>query len=426
VTWFLLLGGGVFSATLGEGSAGSPTDEVRRVVLVKTHKTGSSTLANILFRFGEARNLSFVLPDDDIRLGWPGRFPGRFSEKLYGRPVSEFDMVVNHAVFNFEVMSRFVPNARFISVVRQPLSQFLSAWNFFSFKGVKNMSSPVFSEDEFRALLAKRHDLPRTTQYRIFNSQSHTLGFTHYSHTYGNAANQTAASASDRTLVQRWMDDLFSKLSCVLVIERFDESLVVMAHALAWRLEDVAYIPINVNRRRHRKIMPPSVKRGALELLTTDSQLYDRATQLLEAQFHAVPGGEQRLELLQRHVTALRSSCSRSTANRSREETDFCWRCGAMQTTYTKLLKAKAGVLCSWPLRSYNEVEARPPPEIDELFHRACISPVERRRAPFDKEQHLPSNTRPPALSRMDRRRRYADGGDRHGAAPARMTVPSR
>jgi hypothetical protein len=32
------------------------------VVFAKTHKTGSTTVQNILFRFGEKRKLAFVLP----------------------------------------------------------------------------------------------------------------------------------------------------------------------------------------------------------------------------------------------------------------------------------------------------------------------------------------------------------------------------
>ena len=45
------------------------SNECTRLVLIKTHKTGSSTLANIFYRFGEERGLKFMLPKDDLRLG---------------------------------------------------------------------------------------------------------------------------------------------------------------------------------------------------------------------------------------------------------------------------------------------------------------------------------------------------------------------
>ena len=34
----------------------------KQVIFAKTHKTGSSTVQNILFRFGQRHNLSFAFP----------------------------------------------------------------------------------------------------------------------------------------------------------------------------------------------------------------------------------------------------------------------------------------------------------------------------------------------------------------------------
>ena len=36
--------------------------EKRKIIFAKTHKTGSTTLQNILFRFGQEHNLLFILP----------------------------------------------------------------------------------------------------------------------------------------------------------------------------------------------------------------------------------------------------------------------------------------------------------------------------------------------------------------------------
>lgn len=48
-------------------SDGTPEDENhcplrKQVIFAKTHKTGSSTVQNILFRFGQRHNLSFAFP----------------------------------------------------------------------------------------------------------------------------------------------------------------------------------------------------------------------------------------------------------------------------------------------------------------------------------------------------------------------------
>lgn len=33
-------------------------------------------------RFGELRKLKFMLPMDDLRLGWPDAFPGKYATKM--------------------------------------------------------------------------------------------------------------------------------------------------------------------------------------------------------------------------------------------------------------------------------------------------------------------------------------------------------
>ena len=42
------------------------SDIVTKIVFLKTHKTASSTLQNILFRFGEKMDLQFALPSNDL------------------------------------------------------------------------------------------------------------------------------------------------------------------------------------------------------------------------------------------------------------------------------------------------------------------------------------------------------------------------
>ena len=102
---------------------------VQKVAFVKTHKTGGSTLANIVYRYGERHDLRFVLPVDDLRLGWPNKFPGKFSADGSASP--EYDLVSHHAVFSYSRMRAFVPQARFITILREPVSQFTSAWYYF-------------------------------------------------------------------------------------------------------------------------------------------------------------------------------------------------------------------------------------------------------------------------------------------------------
>ncbi|EDO27378.1 predicted protein [Nematostella vectensis] len=56
----------------------------RNIILVKTHRTGTSTLANILYRAGDLNNLQFALPKrKTYEFYWPLRFNPSFVDKQY-------------------------------------------------------------------------------------------------------------------------------------------------------------------------------------------------------------------------------------------------------------------------------------------------------------------------------------------------------
>ena len=66
------------------------------IVLLKTHKTGSSTIQNILYRYGDARGLSFVLPASDVYMGSPALFLPKFAiPSSHG-----YNILANHARYN--------------------------------------------------------------------------------------------------------------------------------------------------------------------------------------------------------------------------------------------------------------------------------------------------------------------------------------
>lgn len=103
----------------------------RPILFVKTHKTGSSTMANIVHRLGDARNLKFMLPTNGIHLGWPGSFPGR---DFSANPAHQYDIVCNHAVYNGTAMLAYLkeqPVPFRLTLLREPLAQLVSAFRYF-------------------------------------------------------------------------------------------------------------------------------------------------------------------------------------------------------------------------------------------------------------------------------------------------------
>lgn len=70
------------------------------IVFLKTHKTASSTILNILYRFGESRNLTFALPlKKHSQLFYPFPFASYFVEGFSSRSIREFHIMCNHMRF---------------------------------------------------------------------------------------------------------------------------------------------------------------------------------------------------------------------------------------------------------------------------------------------------------------------------------------
>lgn len=70
------------------------------VMFLKTHKTASSTVLNIMFRFAERYNLTVALPADQLfHLGYPRTFVAHFVEgfETIGQ---NYNIMCNHLRFN--------------------------------------------------------------------------------------------------------------------------------------------------------------------------------------------------------------------------------------------------------------------------------------------------------------------------------------
>ncbi len=76
-----------------------------QVIYAKTHKTGSSTIQNIIMRFGLKHNLSFAVPlQNTLNFTWifSESIPFDSSMVLQNKAKkSEFDIIAFHLVWNF-------------------------------------------------------------------------------------------------------------------------------------------------------------------------------------------------------------------------------------------------------------------------------------------------------------------------------------
>ena len=203
--------------------------ERRNIFFLKIAKSGSTTVQQLLLRFGMVRDLSFALFVDEFTYPSP-----TFSEFLLPAPNrstgfdGQYNIICEHTVYNESELKRWMPGDTFyLANIRHPLTHLKSSINHRKLYTRLNIST---SANFLAELLSdpKRHDKWNTTR----NISARFFGL---NRTVGDTATGDA-------LIQH----IDRKFGMVLIMERVDESLVLMKRRLCWSTKDILYLPLRV------------------------------------------------------------------------------------------------------------------------------------------------------------------------------------
>ncbi|XP_071814250.1 galactose-3-O-sulfotransferase 3-like isoform X3 [Apostichopus japonicus] len=236
------------------------------VVYIKTHKTGSTTIQSILYRYGFARNLSFV-----VRKTNPHNGHIRYMKVTKDSPRKMFlpllaagdecsfrgyNMSAIHVVHDRSVFETFMnPGTKYITILRNPVTQLLSAFVFFNLgKRTTGNTSEIKLSNYMKGSSWKRSPYGR-------NSQSKDLGL--------------ARDAFDNeTQIENFINRLNKELDLVLIHEYFEESVVLFSREFCWKLKDLAYTVQN-NRSKQKPAISPKLLEKIRIFNHADFRLYD-------------------------------------------------------------------------------------------------------------------------------------------------------
>uniref|UniRef100_A0ABM5F3P0 Galactose-3-O-sulfotransferase 3 n=1 Tax=Pogona vitticeps TaxID=103695 RepID=A0ABM5F3P0_9SAUR len=203
------------------------------VAFLKTHKTASTTVQNLLFRFAERHNLTVALPHHacDHQFCYPRNFSARFVHPYTLPP----RLIASHLRFNHDELRRLMPNDTvYITILREPVAMFESLFSYYNqycpaFKRVPNGSMEVFLDHPHRYY--RSHD-----KYAMYahNTMVYDLG------------GDPDRSAEDPAYLAEFIRHVERIFSLVMLAEYFDESLVLLRRLLAWDLEDIVYVKLNM------------------------------------------------------------------------------------------------------------------------------------------------------------------------------------
>ncbi len=276
------------------------------ILFLKTHKTGSSTLQNIFFRYGDEHNLTFVLPKTNIYFGHPEPFNHRMVY-LHPMPVQDpkalssnrNNIFANHARYNYEEMKFIMPvDTIFVTILREPVSLIESLFSYCNLKKDYGINSTVEFLDK----------LFSTSPNMSFNLSSyHTrfkgrVGTNQMSFDLG----LDVKDFDNLDMIKSFIKTIDSQFHLVMILDRIEESLILLQHLLCWTLDDVIVFRHNVRNMDFSHNLSIALKEKIRFANKADELLYKYFSDKLTLQIEAFGKTEMQKQIIcLRHETKL-------------------------------------------------------------------------------------------------------------------------
>ncbi|XP_054691324.1 galactose-3-O-sulfotransferase 2-like [Grus americana] len=202
------------------------------IVFLKVHKSASSTVMNILFRFGETHNLTFAFPiGGGNQLFYPQHFLARFVQGFSPRSPRRFNILCHHMRFlQSEVQKVVSHSAIYFSILRNPVQLMESSFAYY--KGTSAFSR-ARSLEEFLS-----------QPYRYYNPADSDSHYARNLMTFDFGFNPDGEVSVKR--VQLMLKAIEASFDLLLISEYFDESMVLLKEMLCWDLDSIVSFPLNI------------------------------------------------------------------------------------------------------------------------------------------------------------------------------------
>ncbi|XP_008933572.1 PREDICTED: galactose-3-O-sulfotransferase 2-like [Merops nubicus] len=279
--------------TLGEGQEAFSLEEACEpktdIVFLKVHKSASSTVMNILFRFGERHNLTFAFPvGGGNQLFYPRPFLARFVQGFSPRSPRHFNILCHHMRFSPPQVQKVVSSsAVYFSILRNPVQ--LMESSFMYYRGASAFSR-ARSLAEF---LSQPH--------RYYNPADRDSHYARNLMTFDFGFNPNGEVSAQR--VQLMLEAIEASFDLLLISEYFDESMVLLKEMLCWDLDSVVSFPLNTRDSSTKAPLPDTLVEKIKDWNRLDWEIYTHFNRTFWERIERDIGGER----LRREVKALRA-----------------------------------------------------------------------------------------------------------------------
>ncbi|KFP20648.1 Galactose-3-O-sulfotransferase 2, partial [Egretta garzetta] len=258
------------------------------VVFLKVHKSASSTVMNILFRFGETHNLTFAFPiGGGNQLFYPRHFLARFVRGFSPKSPRQFNILCHHMRFlQPEVQKVVSSSAIYFSILRNPVHLMESSFAYY--KGTSAFSR-AHSLEEFLS-----------QPYHYYNPADRNSHYARNLMTFDFGFNPDGEASAER--VQLMLKAIEASFDLLLISEYFDESMVLLKEIMCWDLDSVVSFPLNTRDSSTKFPLSDTIVEKIKEWNRLDWEIYTHFNRTFWERIDRDIGRER----MQREVKALR------------------------------------------------------------------------------------------------------------------------
>ncbi|KAK3095964.1 hypothetical protein FSP39_021368 [Pinctada imbricata] len=230
--------------------------KIKHIAFLKTHKCGSTTLMNVLQRFGYVNNLTFVLPSDDTNIISQIDTLLNNSNFIPHPRNKKFDILCNHVIYDNVAFHTFLPSDTvYISIVRDPFEHFVSSFMYYRLKWHVPYLKLIPGNNPISTYLTRplayepRHPGASFTNNRI----AYDFGF----------PTEFILNPVDEK-IKFYLNKILSEFHFVLITEYFDESIVLLRRSLNWTMKDILYFSKNRSTYNTTRILTELMQQDRL------------------------------------------------------------------------------------------------------------------------------------------------------------------
>eukprot|EP00105_Crassostrea_gigas_P009421 XP_011424369.1 PREDICTED: galactosylceramide sulfotransferase [Crassostrea gigas] len=209
----------------------------QHIAFVKVHKAASSTIQNVFLRYGYTRNLTFVLGrTTNIYPNIISLTESVTDYNIEPTPSNKtFDILCSHVIYNHNAFRAIMPDDTvYLGSVRDPFQHFISSLHYFRPSYIFNITAT----DPVAAYLKNPSKYePKNVKHSMTNNRM-ALEFGFPLEVFRSRKKKTAA-------ITEYLDQLDSEMDLILVVEKLEESMVLLRRILNWKLQDILYIHKN-------------------------------------------------------------------------------------------------------------------------------------------------------------------------------------